>query len=161
MAKRFIDTGLFDDEWFMDLSNEAKLLWIYMITRCNHAGIIRLNHRHVEFVIKMNSCESVLQELGNRKATLGEQLYFIPKFIEFQYPGFPKSNVAAQKSVLNILSKYRENPTVSELLPNSSLPVMVMDMVMDRKGGVGENHPRRRGPRQLWAENMTGDDNVR
>ena len=45
MSKRFIDTGLFDDPWFMDLSKEAKILWMYFITKCDHAGLLHLNNK--------------------------------------------------------------------------------------------------------------------
>jgi len=49
MAKRFIDTALFDDSWFMDLSVENKLFFVYLITNCDHAGIIDLNLKLAEF----------------------------------------------------------------------------------------------------------------
>ncbi len=106
MAKRFIDTGLFDDEWFMNLSQEAKLLWIYFITRCNHAGILKLNLNLCHFQTGINDLITVIKELGNRIVTVSEHLYFIPKFIEYQYPGFPNSKVRQQQSAVDILIKY-------------------------------------------------------
>jgi len=106
MAKRFIDTGIFDDDWFMELSKDAKLLWIYMITKCDHAGMIKLNVKLCEFSTGLNSLATVIKELGNRIITVDKHLYFIPKFIEFQYPGFPKSNVNQQSSAIKILAKY-------------------------------------------------------
>jgi hypothetical protein len=122
MAKRFIDTGLFDDPWFMDLSIEAKILWIYMITRCDHAGIIELNQKMVKLQTDINSLDTVIEQLGNRIVTLSERLYFIPKFITFQYPGFPDSKAKAQESAIKILQKYSSNSavrhTLSQQLPN-------------------------------------------
>lgn len=106
MAKRFIDTGLFDDDWFMVLSSEAKLLWIYFITKCDHAGIIKINEKLCRVQTDINDLDTIIKELGNRLVTVSEHLYFIPKFIEFQYPGFPKSKVRQQASVLVILEKY-------------------------------------------------------
>jgi hypothetical protein len=49
MAKRFYDTGIFQDSWFSDLSKDGKLLFFYLISRCNHAGIIDLNLKLAEF----------------------------------------------------------------------------------------------------------------
>lgn len=106
MSKRFIDTGIFDDEWFMNLSQEGKLLWIYFITKCDHAGILRLNTKLCKVQTDIKSIETVIHELGDRLVTLGEQLYFIPKFIEFQYPGFPKSKAPQQQLVVKILEKH-------------------------------------------------------
>lgn len=123
MAKRFIDTGLFDDDWFMVLSSEAKLLWIYFITKCDHAGIIKINEKLCRVQTDIKDLDSVIKELGNRLVTVSEHLYFIPKFIEFQYPGFPKSKVRQQASVLVILGKYnlldKLKVTVNKELPNT------------------------------------------
>lgn len=106
MAKRFIDTGLFDDEWFMELSKDCKLLWIYFITKCNHAGIIKVNEKLCKMQTDIKDIQTVIEQLGNRIITLSEHLYFIPKYIEFQYPGFPNSSVRQQISAVEILSKY-------------------------------------------------------
>lgn len=108
MSKRFIDTGLFDDPWFMDLSKDGKLLWIYMITRCDHAGIIELNKRLVKFQTEIKDLDTVIQELSNRLVTLdqGFTTFFIPKFITFQYPNFPNSNVNQQQGAIKQLEKY-------------------------------------------------------
>jgi hypothetical protein len=123
MSKRFIDTGIFDDDWFMDLSKDGKLLWLYLITKCNHAGMIKINLKLCKVQTGINDILTVIKELDNRLVTVREQLYFIPKFIVFQYPGFPNSKAKAQQSAIEILKKYslldENNLTVTQLLPNS------------------------------------------
>lgn len=116
MAKRFIDTGLFDDEWFMDISKDAKILWLYLITKCDHAGIIKLNLKLCKVQTGINDLETVRQQLGNRLVTVGEQLFFIPKFVMYQYPGFPDCKFNMAKSAIAILEKY-------ELIENGILTV--------------------------------------
>ena len=106
MAKRFIDTELFDDPWFMDLSVSGKLFWIYCITKCDHAGILELNKKLCQFQTGIKSIETVIKELSNRLICVKEQYYFIPKYIEFQYPGFPNSKVRQQARAIEILKKY-------------------------------------------------------
>lgn len=106
MAKRFIDTGLFDDPWFMELSKDGKMLWIYLITKCNHAGIIDINNKLCKVQTDIENIETVIQELGNRLVRVDKQLFFIPKFIYYQYPKFPQSTVLQQKSAIEILTKY-------------------------------------------------------
>jgi len=106
MAKRFIDTALFDDEWFMELSKEGKLFWIYAMTKCDHAGILQLNEKLCKFQTGIEDIETVKQELGNRIVTLRQPYLFIPKFLFYQYPNFPHSNAKAQKSAIDILTKF-------------------------------------------------------
>lgn len=103
MAKRFISTELFDDEWFCDLSMNGKLFFIYYITKCDHAGVLRLNKRLCEFQTGIKSLETVTQELGNCLVSVRKDLYFMPNYLKFQYPDFPKSNVKQQDSAIKIL----------------------------------------------------------
>ena len=123
MSKRFIDTELFDDPWFMDLSKDAKLLWIYLITKCNHAGLIDVNEKLCKFQTGLKNIQTVYKELGNRLVTVKEQLIFIPKYIEFQYPNFPNSKVKQQESAIKLLLKYNlfneESLTLTKGLLNS------------------------------------------
>lgn len=140
MSKRFIDTGIFDDDWFMDLSKEAKLLWIYCITKCDHAGLIKINPKLCGIQTDIKDLDGTIKQLGNRLVTVSERLYFIPKFIEFQYPGFPNSKVRQQQSAVEILQKHNlfdENKlTISKLLTNSY--GNDNDNVNVIEGGVGE-----------------------
>ena len=50
MAKRFIDTEIFNDDWFMELSKDAKLFYIFYITNCDHAGILKLNLYNIKTI---------------------------------------------------------------------------------------------------------------
>ena len=106
MSKRFIDTNLFDDAWFMDLSASGKLLWIYFITKCNHAGIIEINIKLATVQTGIKNIETTIKQLASRLITVKENIYFIPKYIDFQYPNFPNSKVRQQYSAIEILKKY-------------------------------------------------------
>jgi hypothetical protein len=123
MSKRFIDTGLFDDDWFMDLSKDGKLLWIFLITKCDHAGMIKINSKLIKFHTGINNFDETIKELSKSLVTVSEQLIFIPKYIFFQYPGFPKSNVRQQDSALKILKSFNlikdDNLTLNIELANS------------------------------------------
>lgn len=125
MAKRFIDTEMFCDEWFSELSKDAKLFFIYFITTCDHAGVLKLNKKLCEFQTGLKNIDTVVKELGNSLVTVKENIFFMPKFIKFQYPNFPNSAVKQQDSALKLLKQYgfwddKTNTyiTVSEQLPN-------------------------------------------
>lgn len=130
MAKRFFDTAIFDDEWFFELSKDGKLFWIYFLSKCDNAGLLKLNTKLAKFQTGVNSIDTVLIELGNRLVRVSEQLYFCPKFISFQYPKFPQSNAPQEKQVIELLQKnglwdfdknnFRDSiDTLSIELPNS------------------------------------------
>lgn len=106
MAKRFIDTRMFEDEWVCSLSKDAKLFFIYYITTCDHAGILKLNRSLCEFQTKIKAFDTVIKELGNSLVTLKDNVFFMPRFIKFQYPNFPQSNVKQQDGALKILYSY-------------------------------------------------------
>jgi len=123
MSKRFIDTNLFSDEWFMDLSKDGKLLWLYLITNCDHAGLISINAKLCRFQTGIKSLETTYKELGNRLVTISKGFIFIPKFITFQYPNFPYSKVRAQVSAINRLKEFNlfdeDTETLTKGLTNS------------------------------------------
>jgi len=123
MAKRFIDTGLFDDEWFSELSQQSKIFWMYYITKCDHAGFMKYNEKLIKFQTGITNLETVLKDFTNRIVRVTEQLLFSPKFIHYQYPNFPDCNFKAATSARDIMIKNKIDPnsylTVTELLPNS------------------------------------------
>lgn len=105
MAKRFFDSGLFDDEWFAELKIEGKLLWVYYLTKCDHAGLLKYNKKLMEFQTGLKGIETVFEQLGNRIVTVTDTLLFCPKFLSYQYPGFPNLKMPAQRSAWQLLIK--------------------------------------------------------
>ncbi len=115
MAKRFIDTGMFDDPWFMDLNPELKCYWIYALTKCDHAGILTLNKVLAKIQIGVDSIEPIIEQMSNKICHLEGDKYIIPSFIEFQY-GVLKPENRVHASVIDILNKYKNKPLISPLL---------------------------------------------
>lgn len=105
MAKRFTDSEKWKDVWFSELTNDEKIVWLFLLDDCNHSGIWQVNLRRLNFECRTNYTLSDLQKfLGNRVCELSEEKWFIPKFISFQYPSFPNGSPAI-KSVVKILDK--------------------------------------------------------
>lgn len=106
MAKRFIDTNMFSDEWVHSLSKDGKLFFVYYITNCDHAGILKLNRSLCEFQTGLKNFDTLIKDFGNTLITVKENVYFMPRFVKFQYPKFPQSNVKQQDSAIKILKSY-------------------------------------------------------
>lgn len=102
MAKRFTATEKWDDPWFDSLSNTNKLFWIYLLDKCNHAGIWQVNWRLVKHHIGTDKID--LKDFKDRILVLSNEKWHIPKFIEFQYGVLNKDN-RAHASVLILLEK--------------------------------------------------------
>lgn len=106
MAKRFIDTNIFRDEWFCGLSKESKLFFFYFITNCDHAGVLKLNKKLCELETGIKNISISVEELNNCLLTIKDGLLWMPIFVKFQYPDFPKSNVHQQVGAIKILNSH-------------------------------------------------------
>ena len=109
MANRFTDSRKWDDPWFRKLPIKYKIFFIFLLDKCNHAGIWKVDFESAEFHIG----EKILQEeavkiMEGRIVELKEK-WFIPKFINFQYQVTSISDLnidnRVHKSVLDMLTK--------------------------------------------------------
>jgi hypothetical protein len=111
MAKRFTDSRKWDDDWFLALDPAWKLAWIYILDKCNHAGI----YKHAS---TLEQCclgfelhpENINEILPDRVKILKDNKWFIEKFITFQY-GELNESVNCHKSVISELLKEGINPS--------------------------------------------------
>lgn len=108
MAKRFIDTDLWQKEWFQGLSLKHKVLLKYIFENCDCAGVWNMNFRLASFVIgeivtvkdveHINSIKKQFEILENKNI-------FVIDFINFQY-GTLSENCKPHKPVIEKLKKY-------------------------------------------------------
>ena len=83
--KRFTETQKWEDPWFRRLAPEMKLLWQWILDRCDNAGVIDPDIELASFQIGYQYPMDTLCEFGQRVVRLPDGKHFIPKFIEFQY----------------------------------------------------------------------------
>ena len=113
MSNRFTDTMKWDDAFFMDLTPEQKLFWLYVCDKCDHAGVWKVNRRlasvQIGFEVDLNNA---LEAFGKRIQPLSDEKWHIVGFIEFQYKGQLNPENKAHKGVLAALEKHGiEAPT--------------------------------------------------
>ena len=106
MAKRFTDNGKWKKRFFKTLSPKYKLLWIYILDDCDHAGIWEVDMEVAQLRIGEPLEEQKALELfnGNLVVIKGGDKWFIPDFISFQY-GELNPNSRVHQSVLDLLDK--------------------------------------------------------
>lgn len=86
VATRLTDSNKWDDAWFADLIPDMKLLWLYLVDQCDHAGIWKVNKRMADFKIGKSMDWSLVESaFKGRLFTTNPEYWFIPKFLTFQY----------------------------------------------------------------------------
>jgi hypothetical protein len=132
MAKRFTDTEKWKKPFIRGLQGAYKLLWLYICDDCDHAGIwqvdfdvaqIRIGEKiDLNEAIKSFEDKIVIFDKGNK--------WFIPSFIEFQYPSGLNPENRSHNSVIILLEKYNLLDKQNKPLISPSEWCKDMDMVM-------------------------------
>jgi hypothetical protein len=108
MAKRFTDTNKWRKEFIRGLQGAYKLLWLYILDECDHAGIwhVELDVAGLRIGYELDPKETI-KALGSHIVVFdGGKKWFIPDFIEFQYGELNPEN-RAHNSVLVQIEKYK------------------------------------------------------
>jgi len=108
MSKRFLDSEMWDKRWIRLLKPAHKLFWVYILSKCNHAGIwevdldlasfqlgIDLNREELLFIFK----DKIIEANGGSK-------WFLTGYIEFQYGVLDPHN-RVHKSAISLLDRYK------------------------------------------------------
>ena len=107
MPKRFHDSELWKEDWYIDLSIEYKLFYQYMIDTCDHAGIWKPNIKQFEFILGSKLVLSEFLKAINsdkpRIVKIDNGRYFICRFIPFQYGTVLNLNNRVHLSICNSL----------------------------------------------------------
>jgi hypothetical protein len=115
MAKRFTDTDKWKKPFIRGLKSEYKILWLYILDECDHAGVWQVDFDVAKIKIgEPNITEQdALLCFGDRVICL-EGKWFINDFIDFQYGELNPAN-RVHKSVIDIISKFKNKPLISPL----------------------------------------------
>ena len=104
MAKRFIDTGFLNQKWIRKLAPDKKIFLIYLMLKCDNAGILELDLEDASFWIgaKITNTDFLPE---NYLIPISDSKYFMPKFIEWQYKDI-SSNKHIVSQARQILKKH-------------------------------------------------------
>ena len=146
MAKRMTDTEKWKKPFFEQLNVEMKLFWIYLLDDCNHAGIWQVNLKLANFLLGTNlDQDEILSSLKDKIQIIDDgNKWYIPSFIEFQYPNGLSTENNVTKSIQKELKKYNLTYGVKEGLVNPWSTPQDKDKDIDKdldkeldKDGVG------------------------
>lgn len=123
MAKRFSTIEKWDDLWFSELQPISKLLFLFLVDKCDNAGFVEINPRLHSFVIGISKQEYLdsLQTLDKVLvwSVSGEKIW-LKNFIFYQnnLPLNIENN--AHKQIINLLKQNIDlfDFDFSNILPN-------------------------------------------
>lgn len=133
MAKRFTDSEKWEKPFLRGIKAPYKLLWLYILDTCNHAGIWNVDIEVAQIRIgeKIILIDAI-KYFQNRIVLLdGGEKWFIIDFIEFQYGELNPTN-RAHNSVILILNKYNLLDNELKIKPLTSPLQCAMDKDMDK-----------------------------
>lgn len=143
MAKRFTSTEIWDEDWFLEMPIEYKLFWHYMLSKCDHAGIFRVNVKKFCGLNEVKLTPSKALEYFNagkqRIRVVTENVWLIEDFFFFQYGHIFNPNNKVHASIEKVYNQY--NIKMTSIRGLTDLKDRVKDKDKDiKKGGVGENN---------------------
>lgn len=138
MAKRYTDTDKWNDDWYVSLSNDYRIIWQWLLDNCNHAGICKRSLSILNRDCNTNVSEQDIADQLCGRLVIRESIWFIPKFLKFQYPNIG-GNKPAIISVVKELRLHNLYEMIRELFGNDYLIIKDKDKDKDKDtdGTVG------------------------
>lgn len=85
-TKRYTDSEKWKDPFFENLSNDFKLIWLYLLDDCDNAGIWGKSIRRLNFHCNTDVTEEdILKVFGDRIYPISDKDWLLQRFLEFQY----------------------------------------------------------------------------
>jgi len=105
MAKRFTDSEKWEDPFFTNLTNDEKVIWIYLLDHCDNAGVLKINIKNINYFCSTNiTVEDLFIIFQGRLTRISVDTCIINKFCTFQYgPDFLNSSNKAVQSAIKKL----------------------------------------------------------
>lgn len=116
MAKRMTDTEKWKKPFIKSLPTDLKLLFLYILDDCDHAGVwhVDLEVAEIRLGIKVDRAQAV-EKFGEKIVVFDDgSKWFLPDFISFQYGELTEKN-RMHKPVMATLTKYNLMGHISPL----------------------------------------------
>jgi len=108
MAKRFHDTGIWSQDWFVEMPAEYMMLWWYILDNCCYSGIWKPNKKYIEFIsgktIDLKKALELFNVHKERVKVLKTGRWFLMDFIVFQYGTHLNANNRVHASIAKTLA---------------------------------------------------------
>lgn len=127
MPRRFTDTEKWRDEWWGSLTNDYRMIWLYLVDSCSIAGVWKKDFRGLNFNCNTNITEQDFFAVFGKRLIDKGNFFFIPKFLRYQCPKGLNSNKPAIVSIVKELEQNNLIQTVRQSLGNDFLIIKGKD----------------------------------
>ena len=135
MSKRFTSTELWVEDWFCEMPMEYKLYWYYMLSKCNHAGIFKVNTRMFNNINDCNINNKTAFDFFNsdkkRIREINENVWLIEDFFYYQYGKSFNIKNRVHKSIYDVYNQYNIALTSIRGLVEVNIGDNIVDMCVD------------------------------
>jgi len=108
MAKRFTDTGKWDDPFFLDMPANFKLVYLHILDKCDAVGVWKVNKRLAVFCVGDVDWDLFVSYMGKRIHIMNGEKWWLTKFCDFQYGELSEDSKSKPViSHINLLKKHR------------------------------------------------------
>jgi hypothetical protein len=172
MAKRFTDTEKWNDDWYISLSNDYRIIWQWLLDNCNHAGICKRSIKLLNLMCYTTVSEVDMVEKMDGRVLVVDNKWFIPKFLKFQYSTLHSKKPAIVSAVAE-LEKHNLLSMIPESFGNDYLIIKDKDKDKDKdnvfKTEKNKNHGKSKPEtpvqfrsstaqgQELWSKRISGD----
>lgn len=126
MAKRFTDTEKWDRPWFRSLKNNYKLLWCFVLDKCDIAGVWYVDFEMATFQIGSKFDRKEAENVFQKQIEVNGDRWLLKDFIPFQYGSLEASN-KVYKNVNAKLLNFKEGASMPHTSPIDGVMVMVKE----------------------------------
>jgi hypothetical protein len=116
--KRFTDTELWDQEWFMELTPKQKCLVQYFWAKCDNAGVLKPNWKLISLQIGEDVSENDLSDIdkGRQFESINGKVWAV-EFIKFQQNGKLSYRKPPHRQIIRLLTDHGLWQRFVELFP--------------------------------------------
>ena len=105
--KRYTDSEKWLDPWFRKLTPTGKVFWLFLLDKCDIAGVWERDDDFFQFVSGSSVLvDAHLEELGDRVTILDDSRILVPKFVKFQQGGELTESKPFHRGIFKILDKH-------------------------------------------------------
>jgi len=135
MPKRFTSTELWIEDWFCEMPMEYKLYWYYMLSKCNHAGIFKVNTRMFnninDCIINNKTAFDFFNSDKKRIREINENVWLIEDFFYYQYGKSFNIKNRVHKSIYEVYNQYNIDLTSIRGIVDFYIEDNIEDMCVD------------------------------
>jgi hypothetical protein len=104
MVKRFMDADIFKKQWFRKMSNDEKVLWMFITSTCSFDGFWEYDDEVIKFYTGFDKeiPQQILDKLGMIK--IDNNQYFLLSWVRFQY-GTLKNTIRPHRRIIERIKK--------------------------------------------------------